>query len=209
MATQITHIAIAHKMCPTYLSHFTKRDLFIGTVFPDIRYYARIDRDITHVYDITLDDVVREKSAFMAGVKLHCLVDLVREDYMHKNGMYDRFVTGENKHAIPKLVEDELSYGDVPNWDEVIAYFDDILAEEEAYPVTADQIRGWHTSLQDYFSQPPSNESRAVHAKDVHIPEARVVALNEAVATLRSNPAAIEICRGYYDDIESLLKKHR
>lgn len=205
MATQITHIAVAQNLFDRYFSQHSKRDFFIGTVFPDIRYLGGVSRDATHYYDLTFVDLTNESNAFLAGLKLHCLLDQVREAFVVREGVYSLFTTTEKKYSVPKLLEDELFYGTVMTWPEIIDYFDTILTEETAYGVSSDHIVKWHRNLQRYFAQPPTDVSRQNHALDLGMPLDRIHELNRALGELRQSRRAREIAHAFYNNLESLL----
>lgn len=206
MATQITHIATADKLFADLFTQFNKKEFYIGTVFPDIRFLGDISRDATHFYDIDLGDVLKEENSFMAGLKFHCLLDLVREDFVEREGIYSLFTTKARKYTPPKLLEDELFYSKVDNWDEIIGYLDTILPEEESYGVPRQNIEKWHKNLQEYFSQAPSDESRLRHAFGLGISAEMIEAERQSLAELRSIPRAKEIAQEFYDRLEELIE---
>lgn len=206
MATQITHIVTADKVFDKYFPKLKKKDFYIGTVFPDIRYLGDVSRDATHVYDLTLRDVIDEENSFKAGLKFHCLLDLVREDFVSKAGVYTLFTTTENKYSIPKLLEDEMFYEKVGNWEEIIRFFDDTLPEEREYGVPLQNIERWHKNLQGYFAQFPNDESRLKHATDLGLSRDRVNELNRALSELREKEEATKIAHAFYEELEELLE---
>lgn len=206
MATQITHIATADKLFSSYFSRFDRKEFYIGTVFPDIRYPAKIDRDETHLYDVTLQDVLNETNSFRAGVMFHCLLDLVREAFVDGQGMYELFPDSEDRFSIPKFLEDELLYHKVSDWPVISSFFNAPLAEELAYPVSAVQVKLWHQGLQRYFHQAPTDQSRVEYVVSLGFPAERATTLNEAVGRLRNNRRAIEIMTAFYNQLETLVR---
>lgn len=48
MATPITHIVLTEKVFEKFFKDKTRKDFFIGTSFPDIKYLKVIDRDKSH-----------------------------------------------------------------------------------------------------------------------------------------------------------------
>lgn len=205
MATQITHIVIANKLYTQYFSHHNKRDFFIGNIFPDIRYVGKIDRDRTHDYTLVFSDILNESNAFHAGVKLHCLADMAREAFVTREGVYTLFSTLGHKYTIPKLLEDELFYSKVKDWDEVIAFLDTIIVEELAYGMSQDVIKNWHQNLQHYFATPPSDETRFRHATALGMAPEVIHEMNTIFARYRSQPRAQQIAQSFYTNLESLV----
>jgi hypothetical protein len=206
MATQVTHIATADKLFDSCFSKFSKKDFYIGTTFPDIRYLGDVTRDQTHFYDLNLQNILKEENSFMAGLKFHCLVDLVREDFVSKEGIYSLFSTSDSKYTVPKLLEDELFYNKLKNWEEIIDFYNNILPEEETYPIPLHNIERWHKNLQGYFKHSPNDESRLKHATDLGMAPDRVNELNRALAELRTKPQAIEVAEDFYNNLEGLLE---
>jgi hypothetical protein len=202
MAAQITHIALTDKVFDRYFSHFDKRDFYIGTVFPDIRHLVGLHRDITHVYELDLSEVIAEPSSFEAGRKFHCLVDVVRDDFLHTAGLVEMLPEVRDRSSLPKFIEDELFYGNVSTWSEVVSFFRVVLGEEVAYGISESGVEKWHKSLQAYFQVAPSNASRREHFLDLGIEEERISNFNKNLDSIRENPEVKKILLGIYDHIE-------
>ena len=79
MATPITHVVLAAKIFDNIFKDKIKKDFFIGSLFPDIRYLKVIDRDKSHFENLKLKDLKNDDS-FLAGVKFHSIVDIAREN---------------------------------------------------------------------------------------------------------------------------------
>ena len=62
MAAPITHIALTEKIFDKFFKNKTRKDFFIGTSFPDIRYLKVIDRDKTHYDDLSVADLGNDAS---------------------------------------------------------------------------------------------------------------------------------------------------
>lgn len=208
MATQITHIVTADKVFPKYFSQLLKKDFYIGTTFPDIRYLGSIERDQTHSYNLNLQDIINESNSFVSGIKFHSLLDLVREDFVSKQGIYELFETqAPNKYAIPKLFEDEVLYLKIANWEVIIRFYDEILPEEVRYQIPRGNMDKWHKSLQNYFRQSPNDSSRIQHGLDLRQSQDILNLFNQGVAELRANERASEIVEEFYDNLERLLEE--
>lgn len=87
MAAPITHIILADKIFNRYFADKDKRDFYVGTSFPDIRYMGIIKREKTHFIDLDIK-TLQQLPSFEAGMKFHSLVDIVRENYMRSRGVY-------------------------------------------------------------------------------------------------------------------------
>ncbi|MFH0852681.1 MAG: hypothetical protein V1845_03710 [bacterium] len=107
MPGPITHLAYAER----YLRKNPSRDLkkfILGTIFPDIRYIAKIERDLTHKKfrpDLNLSAI----DSFKAGWKLHIYLD----SQWNKIVKTSRFYCPGNKDNLlvwtaAKIIEDRI-----------------------------------------------------------------------------------------------------
>ena len=108
MSAPITHIVIAKELLDTQPDTFSKRDFFIGTSFPDIRYLKVIERDKTHNPKTTLSEVLNTTNSFRSGLLFHSLVDEVREKSIQDNDIYSLIPKLKYITQALKLVEDEI-----------------------------------------------------------------------------------------------------
>jgi hypothetical protein len=205
MANQITHIVLAEKISDQLFGKFDQKDFLIGTVFPDIRYLKVIDRENTHFKDLIWQDLIDESDSFIAGMKYHSLVDEVREKYVLEKGIYDlipesRFIT----QAL-KIYEDEILYANVSNWDKVSLYFDSILPEELKLVVDESGIKKWHSIIQEYFKQTPSDLSRENFVIGVGFSKEISIEINNLLDQMRKNPEIQETILQMYQDWRLLI----
>ncbi|MBI4709371.1 MAG: hypothetical protein HY764_04175, partial [Candidatus Portnoybacteria bacterium] len=88
MPSVITHLACAQR----YLSHNPRRDLkkfILGTVFPDIRYLANLERHLTHrKFGANLN--LSRLDSFKAGWKLHIYVDEKWKKIVKADPLYEK-----------------------------------------------------------------------------------------------------------------------
>src|SRR3989344_5867553 len=104
----------------------------IGTSFPDIRYLGVIDRDKTH-FDISKLGDLDNLPDFIAGMKLHSLVDVVREKYMNDKGLYSLFPESKFLSQGVKMLEDNVLMSKFDDWNRVAGYFDEVVSEEREF----------------------------------------------------------------------------
>lgn len=159
-ALPVTHVYFTKmyfKYYPKYSAEEQKLFL-IGTVFPDIRYMGDCDRGDTHWDAISLKEVLEEADPFIAGMKFHSYVDIVREDLVVKEGMYPKLktlVASDNIHTFLKLAEDEYyihdgSYAEIPN---ILA---EVLPQEIETGIPEKNIRKWHQAIVFLFISNPA-----------------------------------------------------
>jgi hypothetical protein len=90
MAAPIMHIVLAIKVLALLPATIDKAAFIVGTSFPDIRYRAHIDRDVTHIEPVSWKMVAEEQNSFRAGMLFHNLVDILRIHYFEPL-FYDRY----------------------------------------------------------------------------------------------------------------------
>ncbi len=206
MAAPITHIVLANKIFSKEFSNLSKEKFFVGTSFPDIRYLGLIERKETHYINLTLEEIKNVTNDAIAGMMFHSLVDEVREKFMEETGIYK--VIAKNGISIQslKLFEDEILYGQIKDWESVAAYFNSILPEESAYPISEDGITRWHNVLKTYFTEGPDKESRKLLFKEINFSDENVSKLEENIADMKQNSKIIEIVNNFYNKFGEEIK---
>jgi hypothetical protein len=137
-----------------------KRIFMLGTLFPDIQYLGEASREETHEEEIALLDVLREPSPFVAGMKFHCYVDRVREEFVRRQKIYEDLGNAdpEQQHIIflkLKLMEDEVVF-DCYNWQEWRDVLQEVHSEELNWGMGLTTVRKWHNLLNICLTNPPS-----------------------------------------------------
>lgn len=206
MANQITHIVLAEKKSESLFNKFNQHDFLIGTVFPDIRYLKVIDRDKTHFKELSFQDILNEQNSFTAGLKYHSLVDEVREKYMVEKGIYDLIPHSKFITQSLKIYEDEVLYKNVSDWNKVIAFFDKVLNEEMEFVNQADKINVWHSLMQEYFKESPTDVSRRNFILAIGFSEEIAVEINKLINQMRQTPEIRQIILDLYENWDSFVK---
>ncbi len=201
MSAPITHIALAEKFFSRHGTDKNRREFFVGTSFPDFRYFDNLERQTTHFRGVTLAEI-KKLDSFAAGLKFHSLVDELWEKFFTKQPDYP-FVL-EPKHLTGlslKFLEDEIYYRWVKDWPEVIGFLDKIFPKELEMDdsSSAEEIEAWHKILADYFSQAPDDESRRKFLRSSEINDDLAGELNQFVANLRGNQRALAVIGEFYD----------
>lgn len=156
-AFPITHVYFARlylKQFPQY-SQEEQKVFYIGTLFPDIRYFGKCDRKDTHYDSMTLKEVLDEPNPFMAGMKFHSYVDIVRENYAVKEKVYDHFKNDPHLQTHLKAIEDEI-LSEQGNYADISYMMGDILPEELNHCATEEVVRKWHQALAFLFITSPT-----------------------------------------------------
>lgn len=204
MAAPITHIVLTEKVFDKFFKNKIRKDFFIGTSFPDIRYLKVIDRDKTHHDGLSVADLGNDES-FSAGVKFHSILDLAREKFIVENDTYS--LCPESKYITQslKILEDEIFYQHVKNWSIYTEYFNEILQFERDYGITEKDLNKWHLLLQQYFQQQPSNDSVTDFILSIGFTKEVADEINQNLALMRANKKIINIIENLYKNFESLL----
>ena len=196
MASQITHVTYGQLVLDRFLKqkkNLDLRDFFIGTLFPDIRYRAKLEKVKTHVAvespDLLMDDKL---SSFQTGLYVHCLIDFERERVVKKLGFYNYFPLDVFTSYAMKFIEDELTYRRFADWEEIKSHLDYIVGEEREY--TAEKIiRDWHRGLQSYFFKPPNQKTTRALAKLAYISDDVIVGSEKRAREIKNSESAMRI----------------
>jgi len=204
MASPITHIALTEKIFDKFFKDKIRKDFFIGTSFPDIRYLKVIDRNKTHYDDLSISNLGNDKS-FLAGVKFHSILDHAREKFIVKNDTYSLCPKSKYITQSLKISEDEIFYEHVKNWDLYINYLNKILQVEKDYGIAEKDLEKWHSLLQQYFKKPPDRDAVRDFTLGIGFTEEIADEINENIAAMRANKKIINIIKNLYKNFDSLI----
>lgn len=195
MASQITHVTYGQLVLDKFLKgrkDLSPRDFFIGTLFPDIRYRAKLTKDKTHVSINRIDDLRTMQTSFGVGLHIHCLIDAERERVVKKLGFYNIFPLDVFTSYAMKFVEDEFTYRRFADWERVKGYLNYIVDEEKMF-TPEEVVRDWHRGLQGYFSEPPSRKTTRALAKLAYIPADIITGSERRAEEIKSSVIAMKI----------------
>ena len=204
MASQITHVTYGQLVLDRFLrqkKNLDLRDFFIGTLFPDIRYRARLEKLKTHVViespDLLMDDKL---SSFQTGLYVHCLIDFERERVVKKFGFYNHFPLDVFTSYAMKFVEDEFTYRRFTEWERVRSYLDSTLDEESQY-ASEKVVKEWHRGLQNYFSELPNQKTTRALAELAYIPDDVIVGSEKRTGEIKKSESAMKIIEATQDNL--------
>lgn len=206
MPSPITHIVLAEKVFEKHFSQKNKVEFFIGTSFPDIRYFDNLDRVKTHLPVSSLAEIIGEDS-FMAGLKFHSFVDEVHNNF---------FIFKDNPFFLEpihitatslKFFEDELFYSRLSNWPKIANYFKQTVEDENNFCVEKNDIATWHEALGAYFTKIPSLESREDFLKKIEFSDELAKQIEAFIINMRKNPQVEKAVSDFYDQFEELIEK--
>lgn len=156
-AFPITHVQLTRmyfKQFPKY-NQEEQKIFIIGTLFPDIRYFGKCERNETHYDAVSLKDVLEETNPFIAGMKFHSYVDIEREALVVKENIYAHLKNDPHFHTHLKAIEDEI-LSEQNEYSDISCLMGDILPEELDSGISEATIRKWHQALAFLFMASPS-----------------------------------------------------
>jgi len=206
MAAPITHIALTEKVFDKLFKNKIKKDFFIGTLFPDIRYLKVINRDETHYNNLTVSNLKNDES-FLAGVKFHSILDQTRERFITKNNIYSLCPKSKYITQSLKILEDKIFYKNIKNPGIYANYLNKILPVEKEYNILEKDLKKWHSLLQKYFRKQPNQNTITNFILDIDFTENIANEINKNIATMRTNKKIIEIIKNLYNNFDLLIIK--
>lgn len=207
VAAPITHVVLTDKVFNKFFQDKERKDFFIGTIFPDIRYLGVTNRKITHFPfgNLKIEDIEKEENSFRAGFKFHSLVDEIREKYIRLKDVYFFCPNLKYKKEALKLFEDELYYNRVSDWTDIINFLNEVLAEEGLFNIQEKDIRKWHKILQDYFFKKPDRKNREKFGTEIGFPKDVIEEINDFINQAKSNDRIKQIIEEFYNNFEMFL----
>ncbi len=204
MATAISHVVYG-EMIYRKLKNKVKneRDFFIGTLYPDIRYLAKVKREVTHKKPPRLFDL--KKSAFDLGMDAHFLVDDIREYFIASEHAYDIVGDTENETvAALKLVEDKVLYSKISDWAKYIKFLTTVIAPEYEQNVPIKKAKAWHKGLIEYFREPPSEEVWQKLMIELNFKDKMTASTITRAKKMQTNPQILNLIDRTYDHFKNL-----
>ncbi len=199
MPWPVTHILTAEAAYPLYFQHLDHKAFILGTCFPDIRYPAQLEREITHIHRVSLAKMA-EESAFRAGLLYHTYVDDHWNAYIGQFADQLFTIIPHNRpsfHTI-KSLQDRYLYNELDHWDQIAAYFETIELEELTYGAEPNLIRLWHETTGHYISKPPDESDLDMLA--MSLPPEMVTEIRGLYSRFSAIPLLKDILVGFYPD---------
>lgn len=207
MATSITHTVLAKKLYDKLHLTIDENEFMVGNIFPDIRYLGGISREKTHIENPDFNKI-QNKNAFSAGVLAHSLVDKLVNDFA-KLYIYPFCNNNEFRAISVKLLEDELLYAKIADWNKYDSAFDKIYPGELEFDISPDAIKKYHQIAKNYFSQKPNELSRKEMFSECGFSDEKIIKINTLISKLRENPKIIESINKLYDNFKVEVKNKK
>jgi hypothetical protein len=176
-----------------------------GTLFPDIRHLGVVSRRRTHMEGVSLETLAGAND-FATGMRVHVWVDATRDQFLREANMkellpWHPFVP----HAL-KLLEDEFLYEKFDDWNLIHRVLSKVYDEELEYVHSKQHVLTWHSILQNYFQQAPTDESRLALSKAIGLSGNSAMEINSVVKLLRSDEETEKLMERFLRHLELLLQ---
>lgn len=199
MSAPDVHIILAEKVFDEDLSAFDRKDFMLGTLLPDIRYLAGIDRYQTHFKDLKLTDLSGD-SSFMAGAKFHSIVDEARMAYLETHDVYPWLPKSQYIHSALKFLEDEVLHDRLTDKGRFPGWFASLPYEQIDFPVDRQCLDRWYPLLLEYLEAPPSKGRIEKLVLGMGFKREEVKELHDVIGKIRGLPEYAKIVLDFYDN---------
>ena len=132
-------------------------------------------------------------------------MDIAREKFILTNDLYSLCPKSKYITQSLKILEDELFYQHVKNWDTYIDYLNEVLPMETNYGIAEKDIRKWHSLLQQYFKKQPDEQVVRDFAVNIGFSEEVASRINKNIAIMRANKKIINTLKNLYKNFDSLI----
>jgi len=200
-----THILIAEKVYDQYFSHLDHKNFILGTSFPDIRYPAKLNRNQTHSYDRSLQDI-QSQNAFSAGMLFHSFVDNLWNVHINQDqaSLFSSIPLNIPMLHTMKILQDVFLYDEYINWHEIAKYFTTILPEESSFGAGNQMVTRWHELLAHYLNKPPNiDDLEMLH---LSLPAELIGEIKQYYLAYQENDILKASMTGFYHKIDSLIQ---
>lgn len=200
-----THVLVAETAYPLYFKHLDHQSFIIGTCYPDIRYPAQIDRDLTHIHNVSIEEM-QTQTGFRAGLLFHTYVDDFWNDYItpHKRELYNIVPKHRPTFHTLKILQDRYLYDQLDTWSQIVADLEIILPEELTFGASEQAVRDWHTMLEGYLIKPPQKSD--LEMLSLTLPPDMVEDIHEFYTSFQGVPFLDNLLVQFYPEIKAHLE---
>ncbi|HSX02294.1 MAG TPA: hypothetical protein VLI05_03175 [Candidatus Saccharimonadia bacterium] len=154
MPSPIAHLAYGQRLTvrrPELAAEVFAR----GTIFPDIRYLAQIDRAVTHQeHQVELGQVLAEPNAWRAGYLFHNWLDDAWNEQMAQHGLEEHNANHALTWAALKVLEERLARSQIREANQLAESLVVVDDEAVAFGVAAPVVKRWGELVRDELMSP-------------------------------------------------------
>jgi len=206
MPGPITHIVLTDKIFDRFFDGMDRKDFFIGTLFPDIRYLKVIERSKTHIEGIGLIDILNEDS-FTAGLKFHSIIDDARRKFISEHDIYAPYETAEHPSMMFKIAEDMFFYDFIEDWSQYISFFDHISPAERSFAIPEETLQNWHSIVQQYLKYLPGEKTIKALTMIAGLSNKAALKMSEYMKEIQADNNIRHKLEYFYHNIEVFINK--
>ncbi|HOY56090.1 MAG TPA: hypothetical protein PLH37_01570 [bacterium] len=134
------------------IDNINESHYFIGSVFPDIRYLAKLPREKTHLAignsELIFNKLKQESNYFEKGILAHLYVDQIFLEYFN-----DYLTQNKNSYYPILFLLEQKVFNDFGLAEKFAPYFDSVLIDEaNKYSINIEIVKKWHSLIQKYLS---------------------------------------------------------
>ncbi|PIO00465.1 hypothetical protein COT72_02055 [archaeon CG10_big_fil_rev_8_21_14_0_10_43_11] len=203
MAGPISHVVLAARVFDTYFSDKDKKEFFIATLLPDIRYLAGFKRDFTHKRSVDFKHI-QAMDSFDAGLYFHSYVDILRIRILQSAYVSQGVMTPRTYSGSFKIAEDLILHSKILDWTPFIHYLDTVVAGERAFGIRENILTQWHSATQDIFR----TKHTAKTLKRIGFSAQKIVRVQEQVAHINALPEVKKSVLAFYEHFAEHVAKH-
>lgn len=199
-----THILVVEKIYARHFSHLDRKEFILGTTFPDIRYPASIERELTHFKDIPLSRITTE-TAFKAGLYFHSFVDEIWNTFIrsHETQLFAIIPRNRAMFHTMKILQDRYLFNQLDDWQPFVDYFGTVLPEESKFGAGQEMVQRWHALLAHYLSKPPDIGDLGMLR--LSLPPELVNKIATYYRKYQDNDTLNQIMTAFYDQADTLI----
>jgi hypothetical protein len=189
--------------------------LIRGSLVPGAACLSGAGWQATHGMVSSMREVLRAKSAFLAGVALHGYVDNIRLAFLneHHPGLVKKYTDWPFAPAALQALEDQFAHQGkhvLPRHiDQALQTLADgiVPGEEDKLGIEARHITRWYGVLHEYLQGPLDDAKRLGVAKSIGMPEDQATEVNRLVAEFAADDRVMIAVREFFEALPNLLSE--
>lgn len=205
MAGEIGHVVYAARVLDHLGDAVADHSYWVGTLLPNMYQLNEGLRHRTHPMDVSLR-TLRGESDFATGLRVHAWVDSTRAYFLQRQHMKEVLPWHPYVPLALKLVEDALLYEHFDDWNLVYRLLNTLHTEEHLYVSDEVVLRQWHSILQHYLRERPSEATRLQLCRSLGLSDAGAAEVVTLTHQLERNGAAQELLIDFWRHFEDLLQ---
>lgn len=204
MPGEISHVIYAARVL-TNVSDQVKDPLYwVGTLLPNIGKLGAKSRFPLHPRNVSLYSLLGQ-SDFATGMRVHAWMDETFGQYWETQRVADKLPWNPLTRIAYKLIEDQELYDHFDDWNLIHRLINKVNDEELKLVQDKSVIEKWHSTLQDYVSDQPSDASRKKFLCSLGVSRKLADEINVVVTQLYKKEEVHQAMHEAWRNVEDLL----